>query len=243
MSATAVTLDAYGTLLHLRDPVPGLAGLLSDAGYANPEPQVRAGVRAEIAFYRANLDEGRDMASLHGLRLRCAAVLGAQLSNPPPVFTMVELMLEALVFELYPETVDALSALSRAGHRLAVVSNWDYSLRDTLGRLGILDRFEVVLDSASGPGPKPEPGIFLEALRQLGVHPECAVHCGDVPEADGLGARRAGMEAVILNRSGVELMSWRSPTIDSLEGLPARVTALLGQKRPALLDRGSGASN
>jgi len=243
VASTAITLDAYGTLLHLRDPVPRLARLLSDAGYPNPEQQVRTGVRAEIDYYRANLDEGCDMASLHGLRLRCAAVLAAQLGNPPPIFSMVELMLEAFVFELYPETADALSALSADGHRLAVVSNWDYSLVDTLAQLGILERFDVVVDSASGPGSKPEPEIFLEALNRLGVTPERAVHCGDVPGIDGLGARRAGMEAVVLNRAGVHLNSWSSPTIDSLDQLPERAAALLGGVPGASPDRGAGGPN
>jgi putative hydrolase of the HAD superfamily len=240
---TAITLDAYGTLLHLRDPVPRLARLLADEGYPNPEQQVRTGVRAEIDYYRANLDEGRDMASLLGLRMRCAAVLAAALGNPPPVFTMVELMLDALVFELYPETLSALSQLSAAGHRLAVVSNWDYSLRDTLADLGILESFDVVVDSATGPGRKPEPKIFLEALGALGVAPDRAVHCGDIAEVDGLGARRAGMAAVVLNRAGVRLSSWSSPTINSLDELPARAAWLLQDRRPGSLDRGSAAPN
>jgi len=240
---TAITLDAYGTLLHLRDPVPRLARLLADGGYPNPEQQVRAGLRAEIDYYRANLDEGRDMASLQGLRMRCAAVLATALGNPPPVLTMVELMLDSLVFELYPETLSALSQLSCAGHRLAVVSNWDYSLPDTLAQLGILDSFEVVVDSATGPGRKPEPEIFLEALSALGVAPDRALHCGDIAEVDGVGARRAGMAAVVLNRAGGELSSWKSRTINSLDELSAHAAWLLQDRRPGPLDRGTRAPN
>jgi len=64
-----------------------------------------------------------------------------------------------------------------------------------LKTLGVLDWFATVITSDEAVAPKPDPAIFIEAARRLGVTPEkCQVfEDGDV----GLeAARRAGMIAV-----------------------------------------------
>jgi putative hydrolase of the HAD superfamily len=48
---------------------------------------------------------------------------------------------------------------------------------------------------------KPDPRIFGMLLDEAGVAADRAVHVGDDPEADVEGARRAGVEAVWLNRT------------------------------------------
>jgi len=47
---------------------------------------------------------------------------------------------------------------------------------------------------------KPDPGIFHRALETLGVVPGRALHVGDTEEADGRGARAAGVDVRILDR-------------------------------------------
>ena len=49
---------------------------------------------------------------------------------------------------------------------------------------------------------KPNPDIFRFALADAGVNPTEAVHVGDIYEADVLGARRAGMKGVLIDRDG-----------------------------------------
>lgn len=200
----AVLLDAFGTLLHLDDPAPRLGALLAAAGHPHPPDRVAAALAQEIAFYRRNLQRGHDRASLAALRLQCAGVLAEALGDDvPPRSRLAEILVDALRFTLAPDALAALDALDRAGVGLAVVSNWDCSLPDVLAELGVADRFAIVCASAAVGAAKPDPAIFLHALGHLGVAPARALHCGDSPDADCAGARRAGLRAVLIDRAGV----------------------------------------
>ena len=199
----AVLLDAYGTLVHLDDPAGRLGALLAAEGHAHPPERVAAALAAEIVHYRAHHDQGRDPASLAALRLGCAAVLAEGLGGEaPPIERLAEILVAALRFDLIPDVLPALDALEAAGLRLAVVSNWDCSLAAVLGGLGVADRFAAVSVSALVGAAKPDPAIFRHALRTMGVAPGRALHCGDRPEYDCAGARRAGLRAVLIDRAG-----------------------------------------
>jgi HAD superfamily hydrolase (TIGR01509 family) len=93
------------------------------------------------------------------------------------------------------ETLDRLRA---AGLRLGVVSNSDGRVEAALTAAGLRDCFEVVIDSALFGAEKPDPAIFRAALEALGVAPEEALYVGDLYEVDVLGARAAGIEAILL---------------------------------------------
>lgn len=45
---------------------------------------------------------------------------------------------------------------------------------------------------------KPRPEIFLETLSRIDVEPSEAVHIGDKPDLDILGAKNAGLKAIHL---------------------------------------------
>jgi len=92
----------------------------------------------------------------------------------------------------------ALGRLRSSGLRLGVVSNSDGQVEAALEAAGLRDCFEVVIDSALFGAEKPDPAIFRAALRALAVEPHEALYVGDLYEVDVLGARAAGMEAVLL---------------------------------------------
>lgn len=214
-----VLLDGYGTLLDLPDPVPRLQRLLTRAGHRHDTARVAAALRAEIAFYRLNHVRGRDAASLAALREECAAVLRDGLDgDAPPPDRLAPLLVESLRFRLFPDALPALDALRAAGVRLGVVSNWDCGLDGLLAELGIADRFAVVATSAEAGAAKPDPAIFRHALARLGAPAHAALHCGDLPDTDCLGATRAGVAAVIVDRRG-ELPDGPCPRIPSLRYL------------------------
>ena len=97
-----------------------------------------------------------------------------------------------------PGTLEALDRLRAAGLRLGVVSNSDGRVEEALRAAGIDDRFDVILDSALVGVEKPDPAIFRAALTALDVGPEEALFVGDVYGVDVVGARAAGIEAVLL---------------------------------------------
>ncbi len=89
-------------------------------------------------------------------------------------------------------------AAKAAGLRMAVcTASTPENMALAFGRFPIRDWVETVTSPADGLRGKPEPDIFLEAARRMGVEPARCIVFEDAPlgvEA----ARRAGMDAVAL---------------------------------------------
>lgn len=103
-------------------------------------------------------------------------------------------------WEPFPDVEPVLSDLHAAGYRLGVVSNWTSTLELTLTHVGLVEHFDVVACSALVGAMKPDPRIFQHALGALALQPTRALYVGDNYEVDVLGARDAGMDAVLIVR-------------------------------------------
>jgi HAD superfamily hydrolase (TIGR01509 family) len=99
-----------------------------------------------------------------------------------------------------PRSAESLARLRQAGLKLAVVSNSDGRVEQALEAAGLRQYFDVVIDSALVGVEKPDPRIFHAALEALGVAPDEALYVGDLYEVDVLGARAAGLDAVLLGK-------------------------------------------
>jgi putative hydrolase of the HAD superfamily len=98
-----------------------------------------------------------------------------------------------------PGTPGALELLRARGLRLGVVSNSDGKVDAALAAAGLRPYFEVVVDSTLAGVEKPDPRIFGVALDAMGLAADDAVYVGDVYEVDVVGARRAGLQPVLLD--------------------------------------------
>lgn len=105
-------------------------------------------------------------------------------------------------FLVFPDVIPALDAMQAAGLRLGVVSNWGWHAPELLQTLELARHFEIMSISARVGYQKPHPAIFEHALELLDVGPQEVIHVGDDPEADVLGARRVGIEPVLIDRRG-----------------------------------------
>jgi HAD superfamily hydrolase (TIGR01509 family) len=101
------------------------------------------------------------------------------------------------------EVVPCLRRLRAMGLRLIVISNANGTLRDHFGRLGLAALFDHLLDSHDEGVEKPDPRIFQVALERSGAQPETTVHVGDFYHVDVIGARAAGLRAVLLDAAGL----------------------------------------
>ena len=188
----AVTIDAYGTLVTLLDPVPELAAALTARGVTRERDVVVAGFRAEVTHYTAHSAKGHDEAGLARLQRECTRVfldvVGAKLDAEEfaPVYA------GAMHFEVLPGVVAALERLRSLGLEVAVVANWDLTLLRLLDEVGLGHFFRVVVHAAG----KPSPDGLLQALSRLGIDASRAVHIGD-GEVDRLAAEAAGMRVVV----------------------------------------------
>jgi HAD superfamily hydrolase (TIGR01549 family) len=175
----AVTLDAYGTLLELDDPVGSLAAIVP--GF--DRVAVERAFLEEAAYYTEHAHEGRDPSTLKQLRAKCTDVFNRALGSDvtPEQFT------GALRFVFLPGALDAVAALRKRGLEIAVVSNWDVALHSHLAPLDV-----VVVTSADAGVAKPDPAPLLLALDRLAIDPRRTLHIGD-GDADRASAAAAGV--------------------------------------------------
>jgi putative hydrolase of the HAD superfamily len=201
MAYAAVLLDAYGTLVELDDPFVRLReSLRRHIGVEVAPADAERAFRAEMAFYSEECQVAADAESLAGLKAECAGIILSELGLEADADTAARMLTDAVVFRAFPDVASLLAGLELAGVPVAVVSNWDYSLRGTLAGLGL--EFDAIVTCGETGVRKPDPRIFLEALGRLGVAPADALHVGDRDGTDGAGARAAGIDVRIVDRTG-----------------------------------------
>ena len=98
-----------------------------------------------------------------------------------------------------PGVVEALQSFKQYGLNLVVVSNSDGTVEQNLKDRGLDVYFSHIIDSHMVGIEKPDPGIFEYALEISGADSASTVHVGDMYFADIEGARRAGLDAILLD--------------------------------------------
>ena len=207
-----ITFDAAQTIVQV-DWNPRLfalgcaqaVGLSLDDGLAGDVYERLLGTRW-LEYQRINTT--RDVALCEGFWRELShdwlAKVGAPLDKLDAMLEQAEKCMyvtDSPIFQPYEDTIPALTALREAGYRLAVISNWDFSLHRVLRVHQLSGLFELVLASFEEGIEKPAPEIFHIALSRLNVHPSRALHVGDDPYDDVHGAHRAGMRALLFDRA------------------------------------------
>jgi putative hydrolase of the HAD superfamily len=101
-----------------------------------------------------------------------------------------------------PAAEPALRLARQSGLATGVVSNSNGTIADILETLGLARHLDFVVDSSKVGVEKPDPRIFALALAELRVPAGEAVYVGDLYSVDVLGARAAGLQAVLLDPRG-----------------------------------------
>lgn len=236
MSYRLLCLDAGFTLLKPRSNLAeALAGMLAEHGHPAPTD---AALRTawEVAdrwfwdgYHRDNNETWRSDERITALwreyhRLMLGS-LGVDDADGELVETILAGQFSPDSWALYPDVEPMLSALDGGDLTVAIVSDWGSNLSEIISTLG-LDRWvDFVLASGAAGLAKPDPAFFSLALARAGVSPGEAIMVGDSWRADVLGARSAGMDAVLLNRHDAHGDSASdgadAPVIASLLELPA----------------------
>ena len=123
------------------------------------------------------------------------------------------------LWEVVPGTIEArLQDFRRLGLRLVVVSNANGRLAAVFDRLGLSRYFDCLVDSFNEGVEKPDPRLFQIALARSGARAERTLHVGDLYHVDVVGARAAGLSAVLLDAAGL-YADCDCPRVRSLEEL------------------------
>ncbi len=210
MARRAVFFDASGTLLHVNGSVgETYARLAREYGQTVSVQALEAGFRRcfatapPMAFPGAEADQipHLEKAWWHDVVQQVFAPLG-----PFPAFeayfqALYDFFAAPQAWQLYPETRRTLTALQARDYRLGVISNFDARLFGVLDGLGIGHFFDPIVASTRAGAAKPAPAIFQHALAAHDLRPQEALHIGDSYEMDVVGARQAGLTAVLFERS------------------------------------------
>ncbi len=100
---------------------------------------------------------------------------------------------------LFDDARSALDMLVRARFKLGVISNWDLSMESVIKRLGVHDRFRVLVCSCKAGVAKPDPRVFEHALDKAGAAPAQAWYIGDQVEYDIAPAKSLGMKTALVD--------------------------------------------
>lgn len=130
---------------------------------------------------------------------------------------------------LHEDALACLDALGERGLRLGIITNGDPVFQgNKIAKLGLTDRFEHVITSGELGFAKPDPRIFHHACELFGVEPNRAVYVGDRLATDAIGAARAGLSGVWIDRDGAaspeqlaEARAAGASVIHTLDELPA----------------------
>ncbi|MEN9938904.1 MAG: hypothetical protein RLZZ387_5483 [Chloroflexota bacterium] len=172
-------------LIALAPGLPRGATAAHWLGWPGPWPRAAAD---EPAFWRTFWGS---LAARHGLPPEDAAALDTLGDFYHTCFTP------------FPDAKPCVRALHAHGLRLAVLSNFELpSIDRTLRHAGIdPGLFDALLSSAATGFPKPDPRAYHAAADALGLPLSACLLVDDLP-ANVEGARRAGMPALLLDRTG-----------------------------------------
>jgi putative hydrolase of the HAD superfamily len=117
--------------------------------------------------------------------------------------------------------VETLYELRRRGHPLGMISVCSEEVEQLWPETELASLFDAAVFSCSAGVSKPDPRIYLACCERLGVEPADATFVGDGANDELAGARRVGMEAVLIHRPGLdppwpELRDWDGPRIDAI---------------------------
>ena len=179
----AQALDRHGTRADPRD----VGRWMSEAHDAVP-PSRPGGARYDDDWFHAFVARVLDRAGCPADAELVRSELAAAFTDPRS-------------YRVYDDVLPALRRLSVAGLRLAVVSNWSDRLPGLLAGLGLAPYFHALAVSAIVGADKPDAALFVHALAELRVPAARALHVGDRRDNDVLGARAAGLQAWLIDRS------------------------------------------
>ncbi|HEX9819426.1 MAG TPA: HAD-IA family hydrolase [Methylomirabilota bacterium] len=229
----AVFFDAGNTLIRMDDAA--IAAALGRHGVAVTADDVqraewRARVRLDASLQPGASTEHPDTGEryvvyvLEELGVRDGATVAALAAwrrsyNPPQgLWTAVE-----------PGAAEALALAREAGLRTAVISNSNGTVAAILDRLGLGPHLDFVIDSSEVGVEKPDPRIFQIALDRAGLRAHEAAYVGDLYSIDVVGARAAGLSAILMDPGGC----WPPRDCPTATSALDAVRLLLDGTRPA----------
>jgi putative hydrolase of the HAD superfamily len=119
-----------------------------------------------------------------------------------------------------PGAVDTLLRLRELGYLLGLITVCSEDIEVLWPETEFAGLFDAEIFSSRVGLSKPDPRIYLACCEALGVEPHEAVFVGDGANDELQGARRVGMDAILIHRPGERPMwgldDWDGPRVTSI---------------------------
>ena len=205
----AILFDAVGTLLF---PHPTVAEVYFRAGQRFGSRRTRDQI--ELRFRRAlkrhaagSNAQGpwRNDTTSEADERRCWAAIVAEVfddvADTGPLFEQLwHHFAQPEHWRLFDDAAEACERLANSGFRLAIASNFDSRLRRVCRGFELLADWPLFISSEIGVR-KPSPEFFRRVAAALGLPGDRLLLVGDDVENDYRAARRAGWQALLIDRT------------------------------------------
>ena len=220
-----VFFDFYNTLVKFWPPLDQIQeAACSEFGLGVSEEGIRRGYAiADVYFNSENArkplalrsDEERlEFFSVYEQMILENAGLSVSLDLATKIWNMASSIPKD--FMPFDDTIEALSDLRSEGFKLGLISNLRRDMANFTEKLGLSSLIDICITSADVGVEKPNPAIFKAALDSAKVSADQAIHVGDQHKSDVLGAKSAGMHAILLDREGYSVDGDDCPVVQSL---------------------------
>lgn len=213
MRYRAVIFDLWQTLVPW--PVEGAKRMYDNlAAHFGSEPD-----RFRELWLRGRRD--REVGPMEPHLRSLAEELGSEGDVTAAVVIRREWTLEHLVPR--PEAIPTLAELRRRGHLLGMISACTAEVPEVWEQTPFGGLFDSAVFSCSVGVSKPHRRIYEVACEELGVTAGDCLFVGDGANDELEGARRVGMDAILIHRPGERplwgLDAWDGPRVSSIPGV------------------------
>ena len=122
-----------------------------------------------------------------------------------------------LLAKPFPETVEVLKELKDYGYKVVLLANTDcFSIEEIMEKYDLRKYFDSIILSYNVHMLKNNPRMFQKVLEEINASKEEVVMVGDSIESDIIGAKKAGVEAILVDRTDTRDFK---PKVSDLKGL------------------------
>ncbi len=207
----AIFFDWFNTLARYEPPREELhSQALREFGIeVSPEKILPGVLTADMYFFGENANspvEKRDRKERAEVYTRYQKIILSEAGVKADqellakVLNKVEQLFKGITFTLFDDVLSTLETLKEQRFTLGLLTNLAQDMSPLCHKLGLESYLDFVVTSQQVGADKPEPPIFLAALDRAKVEASQAVHVGDQYKLDVVGARRVGINPILIDR-------------------------------------------
>ncbi|HEY95107.1 MAG TPA: HAD-IA family hydrolase [Dehalococcoidia bacterium] len=169
---------------------------------------------------RSKEDQNEVYVRYETLLLRNVGIdLTDEVSTVAKIFKRAEELYSNIGFALYDDVVPVMKKLREKDLKIGLITNLEIDMKPVCSKLGLDPYLDFIVTSGEAGSDKPQPEIFLLALKKAGVESSEAIHVGDQYKIDAVGAMGAGIKPVIIDRYDMYPEITDCPRIKTLDEL------------------------